>query len=200
MEGDPAPDAGNALTDAAEQASLAAQTIVSLRAIRQRLADEELRFSAETERLTARIENEAAAQATEIARLKALIPASSPRQALEVYARSHAIFFSDQTTFRDEAAARSILDALAGLMKHDPSLLRVVGYTDDSGNPAKNAVLSKARAEIAANGLIARGIAVNRIVILGRTATESNVATTVGVRSPNRRVEFEPGFIGENAE
>ena len=85
-------------------------------------------------------------------------------------------------------------------MKRDPSLVRIIGYTDDAGTPPKNAALAKARAEATAAALAARGVPPGRIIALGRATPDSNLTTAVGSRSSNRRVEFEAGFIGETAE
>ena len=92
-----------------------------------------------------------------------------------------------------------MLDDLARLMKRDGSLVRIIGFTDDAGTPAKNTAIAKSRAETVAAALVARGIASNRLVTLNRIAPETNVSPVNGTSSANRRVEFEAGFIGEGA-
>jgi outer membrane protein OmpA-like peptidoglycan-associated protein len=162
-----------------------------------RLADEVVRQTLETTRLT----GETKRLEVQIAALPRPTPppAIDPRAELEAFTRANAIFFSVETAFRDEVATRDVLDQLARLMKRDPSLVRIVGYTDDVGSPAKNAALQKARADTVATALVARGVAPGRLVAIKRT-TLDNVAVSLGSRSANRRVEFEVGFIGESAE
>jgi outer membrane protein OmpA-like peptidoglycan-associated protein len=189
-------DPGEAMVELATRAASAAQSLAATRAVRVRLQEEAARFNAETARLneeTLKLKAQIAALPTP----RVLPP--NPRLELEEFARSHAIFFSEQTSFRDENAAREIIDRVAGLMKRDPALVRVIGFTDDAGTPAKNVSLGQARADTVVAGLIARGVQANRVVALRRT-TADGITTTTGSRSANRRVEFEVGFIGEGVE
>jgi outer membrane protein OmpA-like peptidoglycan-associated protein len=149
---------------------------VELTAVRRRLDDE-----------TARLQ----------AAISAVKPQLTPRERLINYARAHAVFFNENSTFRDDAQATLVLDEVANLMKDDSLFLRVVGYTDDAGTAAKNLTVSRARAEAVTAALLARGVPANRIVALNRIAIETNVSPVNGVGSANRRVEFEVGFIGE---
>ena len=121
----------------------------------------------------------------------------TPREQLERYARSNAIFFNENASFRDESQAARVLDEIVRLMRPDALFLRVVGYTDDQGTPAKNLTISKSRAETVVAALVARGVPQNRIVALNRISLETNVSPANGVGSANRRVEFEVGFNGE---
>jgi outer membrane protein OmpA-like peptidoglycan-associated protein len=137
------------------------------------------------------------------ARIKAIslpvIPPPSPREQLEQFARSHAVFFGDGTSLRDEAQARQTLDELAALIVRSPGIVRLIGYTDEAGLPAKNAGLAKSRADVVAAELIARGVPQQSLVQLSRTSPETTISPVTGSSSSNRRVEFEVGFIGESA-
>ena len=166
--------------DAANGAAIAAQTMIDVTALRQSI-------DAETNRLRA-----------QLAALPVPTPpvAPTPREVLEQYVRSHAIFFLDGTGYRDEKAANRTLDELAKLIARAESLVRVVGYTDEVGTPVQNAALGKSRAEAIAAALRSRGVASNRVITLYRTAAVSPV---MGPGSANRRVEFEVGFSGESA-
>jgi hypothetical protein len=67
----------------------------------------------------------------------------------------------------------------------------VTGYTDTSGPAAYNLDLSRQRAEMVANELIAEGIPANQVVAVGRGEEDLLVPTPDGVREPrNRRVEI----------
>ena len=171
---------GEALADAASGAAVAAQALVELSALKRRL-------EAETKRLRTQL-------AALPAPAAAVVP--TPRDVLEQYVHSHAIFFSDGTGYRDERFVNRTLDELATLIAHDESLVRIVGYTDEVGTPVQNAALGKARAEIIAAALRSRGVSPNRLTTLYRTAAVSPV---MGAGSSNRRVEFEVGFVGEGA-
>ena len=83
------------------------------------------------------------------------------------------------------------LDQIAALFKEFPSLTAVIdGHTDSSGPDAVNLTLSKARAEAVRQGLIARGVAPERLTTegLGETRPIADNTTAPG-RLKNRRVE-----------
>jgi outer membrane protein OmpA-like peptidoglycan-associated protein len=67
----------------------------------------------------------------------------------------------------------------------------VIGHTDKVGNDAVNDVLSRQRAEVVRKALIARGIAPDNVVAIGRGKREPVVPTADGVaEARNRRVEI----------
>jgi OmpA-OmpF porin, OOP family len=69
--------------------------------------------------------------------------------------------------------------------------LMVIGHTDKVGSDAVNDPLSRQRAEIVRSALLARGIAVDKVVVVGRGKREPVVPTADGVPEPrNRRVEI----------
>ena len=111
---------------------------------------------------------------------------------------SHAIFFSAGTSYRSEEATGRDLDMLATLMTRAPERpLRIIGYSDTIGSPRDNSALSLGRAEQVAAELVARGIPADRLILLGQPGAEKPISPESGPNSPNRRVEFELGFVGE---
>lgn len=124
------------------------------------------------------------------------IPQPTPRQKLAEFTQTNAIFFAEGTDYRDPERTRTTLDMLAWLVRDTDVLIRVVGYTDERGNSARNSSLSQQRAEIVRNDLIARGVPAARLVALGRVSS-NDISPQIGPQSPNRRVEFEIGFEGE---
>lgn len=179
-DGPPREDTAQAMdiVDAANRLSNAAETFVELSAVKRRLDEESARLQAAIAAIPK--------------------PEQSPRERLERFAKANAIFFNENAAFRDEAAAAGILNEVVRLMQDGNLFLRVVGYTDDQGTPAKNLTIAKARAETVAAALIARGVPAARVVALNRTSPETNVSPVNGVGSANRRVEFEVGFNGES--
>lgn len=179
------PDAtGNAAVSLVDQANTvmnAAQGLVELNALKQKM-------DAEAAKLRAAIAAIPPPTAP---------PTLTPREELERFVRSNAIFFNENANFRDDADAGRILDEIVRLMRADNLFLRVVGFTDDAGTPAKNLSIAKTRAETVVAALIARGVPANRLVTLSRISTETNVSPVNGVGSANRRAEFEVGFNGE---
>ena len=84
------------------------------------------------------------------------------------------------------------LDQLAALLMEHPELnLRIEGYTDNSGIPAKNLVLSRQRAEMVKKYLIGKGISANRLSSegFGQEHPIANNHTAAG-KAANRRVEL----------
>jgi outer membrane protein OmpA-like peptidoglycan-associated protein len=78
-----------------------------------------------------------------------------------------------------EIAARPVPDVL------------VIGHTDTVGSDAVNDPLSRQRAEVVRKALIARGIAPENVVVVGRGKRSPVVPTADGVAEPrNRRVEI----------
>lgn len=184
--------AGDDPIAAAERVAAAAQALADRGAMKRRLVRDTAALKADGDKLR-----------SELAALRAQLgpPAkTSPRDALVAFARSNAVFFREATTLRDPVAAARALDELAALMAADGSLVRVVGYTDDAGAPARNLALSQQRAEAVVAELTRRGVSPSRLVALKRTSPEYNVSPSSGPGSANRRVEFEVGFVGEGGE
>jgi len=67
----------------------------------------------------------------------------------------------------------------------------VIGHTDTVGNDAANDLLSRQRADVVRAGFVARGLATDKVLTVGRGKREPAVATGDGVAEPrNRRVEI----------
>ena len=120
----------------------------------------------------------------------------SPRDRLQAFVRSTAIFFADGEAFRAPDKANAAIDELARLMTAATGLVRIVGYTDERGGSNRNLPLSQTRADRVAQALIARGVPRERLSAIGRANTV-DLSLSVGPNSPNRRVEFELGFDDE---
>ena len=126
--------------------------------------------------------------------------ATTARDDLTAFARSNAVFFSDATSFKDEGATTATLKALSAILVRDSNLLvRIVGYTDEIGTSASNTTLADNRAATVAAALEGLGVKKTQMVALHRTSPEYNLSPTKGTGSPNRRVEFEVGFVGESS-
>jgi outer membrane protein OmpA-like peptidoglycan-associated protein len=151
-------------------------------------------LSAETERL--------AVLTTSIAQtlaLKSSLPRPAAREKLEAWTRANAIFFTNGIDYRSPRRALETVEALAGLLRENDLLVRVVGYTDDQGGQLRNLPLSQQRAEKVVAELVARGVPASRLVAVGRLDA-LDLSPRAGDASPNRRVQFEVGFDGEGAE
>jgi outer membrane protein OmpA-like peptidoglycan-associated protein len=86
----------------------------------------------------------------------------------------------------------SLMDRVAAFMNDNPMVnVRIEGYTDSTGSPDFNQVLSQNRASAAAVALQSRGVSSNRITPVGK-GQELPVATnaTSAGRQQNRRVEL----------
>ncbi|MFK7929434.1 MAG: carboxypeptidase regulatory-like domain-containing protein, partial [Myxococcota bacterium] len=96
-----------------------------------------------------------------------------------------------QATVKPDSYAT--LDEVAATLRAHPELVRieVEGHTDPTGGVASNLDLSRRRAEAVVLGLIARGVAPERLVARGYGPTRpiADNATEEG-RAQNRRVEF----------
>lgn len=106
------------------------------------------------------------------------------------YAAQHLYFATG--SFKLLSKSFKGLDEVAALMKADAGLkLSVDGYTDNTGKPEKNQVLSESRAKAVKKYLIGKGIDESRIAATGygplRPVADNK---TVAGRAKNRRVEF----------
>lgn len=102
------------------------------------------------------------------------------------------VFFDwDKSTIT--AGANDVLDAVAQEIntRKDVKGMVVVGHTDTSGSVAYNQKLSLKRANAVKDGLVARGVAADKIRAEGRGKTDLLVQTADGVREPaNRRAQI----------
>ena len=122
--------------------------------------------------------------------------ASSPEQALAQWTARNAIFFGEDTEFRDAAMARKQLAELKDLLAATTVRLRLIGYTDLLGDAENNNRLALERARTVAQELSKSGIPASRLILAGR-AKERLIAAGQGPASANRRVEFQIAFVSE---
>jgi len=101
------------------------------------------------------------------------------------------LFFVDG---KDELTDESklIVDGVfAEIAKRPVPDVIVIGHTDTVGNDAANDLLSRQRADVVRAGFVARGLATDKVLTVGRGKREPAVATGDGVAEPrNRRVEI----------
>jgi OmpA-OmpF porin, OOP family len=99
-------------------------------------------------------------------------------------------FVEGKDEFTDESK-RIIDNVFAEIAKRPVPDVMVIGHTDKVGSDASNDVLSRQRAEVVRNALAARGIALDKVVAIGRGKREPVVPTADGVaEARNRRVEI----------
>ena len=100
-------------------------------------------------------------------------------------------FVEGKDQFTDASAA-ALDGVLAEIARRPVPDVLVVGHTDARGSDAVNDPLSRQRAEVVRRALIARGVAAEAILTVGRGKREPVVPTADGVAEPlNRRVEIE---------
>lgn len=195
---------GDGAASSAERVSLAAEQVSRLAGVLRSIGAveaERTRLAGELERTRAAAAAERARLASEIAglakRVDALVPVpATDRQRLEELVRRNAVFFASGTDYRDAAAASAFLDEVARLVRATDVVVRVVGYTDETGGQQRNSPLSQSRADRVLADLVQRGAPRERLVAVGR-ATAIDISPRTGADSANRRVELEIGFIGE---
>lgn len=77
------------------------------------------------------------------------------------------------------------------LRQHPGTQVSIIGHTDNVGTPAANQRLSEQRAEAVRRELVAKGLRADRLVTVGRGATEPRASNdTAAGRAANRRVEM----------
>ena len=99
-------------------------------------------------------------------------------------------FIEGKDEFTD-GSRRSIDNVFAEIANRPVPDVLAIGHTDRVGSDADNDLLSRQRAEVVRTALIARGIAPEAVVAIGRGEREPIVPTADGVAEPrNRRVEI----------
>jgi len=104
---------------------------------------------------------------------------------------AHNILFA---TASDRLTTESYLglDDLAAILKKNPELkISIEGYTDTTGTPERNIILSQKRADAVKSYLVFKGIGASRVIAIGH-GQEQPIAdnSTEEGRSANRRVEL----------
>ncbi len=124
-------------------------------------------------------------------------PPTKTAQALDVLLPTGVARVFPEIEFRSGSAqvvpdAAGVIVSIADALREVPEArLRVVGYTDNVGDAARNLALSRARAQAVANTLIEEGVDRDRLTVEGR-GEEAPVASNrvEAGRRLNRRVEF----------
>ena len=99
-------------------------------------------------------------------------------------------FVEGKDEFTDESK-RAFDGVFSEIAKRPVPDVLVIGHTDKVGTDAFNDPLSRQRAEVVRRALVARGIAAENIVVVGRGKREPIVPTADGVaEARNRRVEI----------
>ena len=101
------------------------------------------------------------------------------------------ITFENNKAILKSVAFRPLEDIAQFLMMHREYQLQITGHTDEIGSTAFNQRLSNQRAQAVANFLIQKGIAHNRLIVIGKgeLAPLATNETKAG-RELNRRVTF----------
>jgi outer membrane protein OmpA-like peptidoglycan-associated protein len=100
-------------------------------------------------------------------------------------------FVEGKDEFTDESK-RTIDGIFAAIAQRPVPDLLVIGHTDKVGTDTYNDALSRQRAEVVRNALLARGIAPDKVLAIGRGKREPIVPTADGVaEARNRRVEIQ---------
>jgi len=88
--------------------------------------------------------------------------------------------------------SRELIDKLATVARSCPTVrLEVVGYSDSIGSPTFNRALSERRAAVIVEALVQHGVAVDRLIAVGRGESEPVASNrTAAGRARNRRVEW----------
>ena len=96
----------------------------------------------------------------------------------------YVVFFQERSAQLDAPAQGVIAQAAKRANNRPTSKVEVIGYTDSGGSPPANLALSRQRAQVVADGLVANGVAPIRLIRTGRGQTGADP----GVAS--RRVEI----------
>jgi outer membrane protein OmpA-like peptidoglycan-associated protein len=102
----------------------------------------------------------------------------------------HYVVFFQERSAQLDAPARGVIAQVARRANAEPATpVEVRGYTDSSGSPQADVLLSQERVRSVADALVAHGVAANRLVRRGQGQT----GATPGVAS--RRVEITVGGL-----
>ena len=99
-------------------------------------------------------------------------------------------FVEGKNEFTEES--KQIVDSVfAEIARRPVPDVLVIGHTDTVGSDAANDALSRQRADVVRAAFAARGLAADKVVVIGRGKRELAVPTGDGVAEPrNRRVEI----------
>lgn len=102
------------------------------------------------------------------------------------------VFFDFDKSELLPEARRIIASALKTIAAGHQGMVKIVGYTDTSGNPGYNDKLSMLRGDAVERELVTGGVAADRISVVGKGEGDLFIQTPDGVREPqNRRATIE---------
>ena len=119
----------------------------------------------------------------------ATAPATPPQDTATQDAPQSLKVYFDSGSESVRGAQTEVLDQAARLFREgSPIVMILSGGADTVGQPERNLQLSLRRANAVADGLVARGIPVERLQVLGRGNSELLVPTAEGVPERGNRV------------
>lgn len=102
------------------------------------------------------------------------------------------LYFVEGRDELTEESKKMIDGVFAEIAKRPVPDVVVIGHTDKVGSDALNDPLSRQRAEVVRAAMLARGVAADQVVAIGRGKREPVVPTAEGVaEARNRRVEIQ---------
>ncbi len=104
---------------------------------------------------------------------------------------SYTVYFETGTDTMTPASAQAFVGVKREIAERPAVEVMVIGHTDRVGSPAENDPLSRQRAELVRDQLVAEGVPVEKLEVAGRGEREPLVPTADDVDEPrNRRVEI----------
>jgi len=101
------------------------------------------------------------------------------------------LFFIENKDELTEESSKIVDGIFAEIARRPVPDVLIIGHTDTVSNDALNDALSRQRAEVVRNAFVARGLAADKVTVIGRGKRELAVPTGDGVPEPrNRRVEI----------
>ena len=185
-----------ALETTATRTALAGQIQTEIAAVTDRLAA--LGGDLDAARKTLAQDNAASLGAAQAANAAVNRRLDTPRARLDEELRGFAVFFLADDVMVDETQVRDRLNSIAKLAMAAGGI-RVVGYSDETGTPARNRALSRLRAQIVVQRLVDAGMDRARIVVASRTVQIPLADPGDPTNQRNRRVTLEPLYDNEIA-
>ncbi len=102
----------------------------------------------------------------------ALLFALSACAAPQPPGQRYAVFFQGWSASLDDGGAATVVQAADWANAHPAAEVHVVGFADPEGSPQANRDISRARAQVVADKLIADGVAAQRVRIDARGSVD----------------------------
>lgn len=104
---------------------------------------------------------------------------------------SYTVYFETGTDTMTPESAQAFVGVKREIAERPAVEVMVIGHTDRVGSPAENDPLSRQRAELVRDHLVAEGVPAEKLEVAGRGEREPLVPTADDVDEPrNRRVEI----------